>query len=129
MAINWHRQHKWSSIAATLFIILFCLSGIVLNHRDLVRDVGISRSVLPPFYRYENWSGGLMRGSMPIVSPEELRNLPMSLWNVALEVHTGRIFIGASATYIYVFVIGLLAVWCIVSGYMAAKGRRRSYNH
>lgn len=70
MTINWHRQHKWSSIAATLFIILFCLSGIVLNHRDLVRDVGISRSVLPPFYRYENWSGGLMRGSMPIASPE-----------------------------------------------------------
>lgn len=70
MTINWHRQHKWSSIAATLFIILFCLSGIVLNHRDLVRDAGISRSVLPPFYRHENWSGGLMRGSMPMASPD-----------------------------------------------------------
>lgn len=70
MTINWHRQHKWSSIAATVFIILFCLSGIVLNHRDMVRNAGISRAVLPPFYRYENWSGGLMRGTMPMASPD-----------------------------------------------------------
>ena len=40
-----------------------------------------------------------------------------SLWNVALEVHSGRIFIGTIATYIFIFVMGILAFWCLWSGY------------
>lgn len=46
-----------------------------------------------------------------------MNQLPMSLWNVALEVHSGRIFIGTIATYIFIFVMGILAFWCLWSGY------------
>ncbi len=35
-----------------------------------------------------------------------MNQLPMSLWNVALEAHSGRIFIGSIATYIFIFVMG-----------------------
>lgn len=63
--------------------------------------------------------------------PAGMNNLPMSLWNVALEVHSGRIFIGSVATYIFIFVMGILAVWCLWSGYKIRlsgntnKGARR----
>ena len=49
--------------------------------------------------------------------PSSMNQLPMSLWNVALEVHSGRIFIGTIATYIFIFVMGILAFWCLWSGY------------
>lgn len=49
--------------------------------------------------------------------PSSMNKLPMSLWNVALEVHSGRIFIGTIATYIFIFVMGILAFWCLWSGY------------
>lgn len=50
--------------------------------------------------------------------PAYMNQLPMSLWNVALEAHSGRIFIGSIATYIFIFVMGILAVWCLWSGYV-----------
>lgn len=49
--------------------------------------------------------------------PATMNHLPMSLWNVALEVHSGRLFIGSIATYVFIFVMGLLALWCLWSGY------------
>lgn len=65
MRFNKHVQHKWIGIAAVVFVVLFCLSGIVLNHRGAVRGVNVSRSLLPPWYKYERWNGGLLRGTIP----------------------------------------------------------------
>ncbi|MEE0652494.1 hypothetical protein ACTQ1W_11115 [Segatella copri] len=46
-----------------------------------------------------------------------MSQLPMSLWNVALEVHSGRIFIGSITTYIFIFVMHFFAIWCLWSDY------------
>ena len=50
--------------------------------------------------------------------PATMNQLPMSLWNVALEVHSGRIFIGSIATYVFIFFMGLIAIWCLWSGWL-----------
>lgn len=62
--------------------------------------------------------------------PAYMNQLPMSLWNVALEAHSGRIFIGSIATYIFIFVMGILAVWCLWSGYVIrlVKKNKKSFN-
>lgn len=65
MSLNWRRQHKWSSLAATFFLITLCLSGILLNHRNVTDTVSVSRSLLLPFYHYHDWNLGLMRGTLP----------------------------------------------------------------
>lgn len=44
--------------------MLFCFSGIVLNHADLFAGVDISRALLPAEYRYSQWNRGLLRGTM-----------------------------------------------------------------
>lgn len=59
-----------------------------------------------------------------LVQPVELEELPMPLWNFALETHTGRILFGKSATYFYVFIFGGLAIWSLVSGLMLAFSLR-----
>lgn len=44
--------------------IAVCVSGILLNHRESISGIKVSRTVLPPFYRYHDWNGGLLRGSV-----------------------------------------------------------------
>jgi len=53
--------HKWPGIVITLFVILFCLSGIFMNHRELISAIDINRSVLPDEYSYQNWNKGAVK--------------------------------------------------------------------
>lgn len=68
----WRRHHKWFGAIAGFFLVMFCWSGIVLNHRDAVSGVDIPRTVLPPSYRYSGWNGGLARGSVRLAGGREL---------------------------------------------------------
>ncbi len=63
-------------------------------------------------------------GTKSIRQPEWMNNLPMSLWNVALEVHSGRIFIGNIATYLFVLIMGMAAIWSLWTGYKI-RGKRK----
>ena len=53
--------HKWPGIVITLFVILFSLSGIFMNHRDLISAIDINRSLLPEEYSYQNWNKGAVK--------------------------------------------------------------------
>lgn len=48
--------HKWPGIMITLFVILFAVSGIFMNHRSLISGVDINRSLLPEDYSFQNWN-------------------------------------------------------------------------
>lgn len=64
-------------------------------------------------------------GTPSLPQPEWMNQLPMSLWNVALEVHSGRMFIGDIATYVFVFFAGLAAVWSLWTGYRIRRKRAK----
>jgi hypothetical protein len=66
------------------------------------------------------------QGTKAFDQPKRFDTLPMSLWNVALEVHTGRIYMGSYATLFFVFFAGLIIVSCLWSGY---KIRIKKKNH
>lgn len=61
---TWRKQHKWWGIGVGLFLLMFCISGILLNHRSLLLNQNISRRWLPPHYQYTNWNQGLLRGTV-----------------------------------------------------------------
>ena len=63
-------------------------------------------------------------GTDKLAQPAELETLPMSLWNVALEVHSGRLYMGSIATYVFVFFVGFGIVWCLWSGWKIRKRSR-----
>lgn len=48
--------HKWSGIILTLLLVLFSVSGIVLNHRETFAKIAIDRKYLHKEYRYEKWN-------------------------------------------------------------------------
>lgn len=60
----WRKYHKWAGLVFTLFILVFCVSGIILNHRKFFSKCEVSRSLLPGGYSYENWNNGVVKGTL-----------------------------------------------------------------
>ncbi len=60
----WRKHHKITGIALCFFMMMFSISGIILNHRHIYTDVNVSRSLLPSRYEYNNWNNGLLRGTL-----------------------------------------------------------------
>ncbi len=60
---------------------------------------------------------GILTEQLP--QPEEMRTLPISVWSLALEVHTGRIytFMCGAETLIFIFVSGLVVALILWSGW------------
>ncbi|WP_278989548.1 hypothetical protein [Segatella bryantii] len=63
--IFFRKQHKWIGIVVCLFILLFCISGIILNHRKAFGNVNVPRSWVPEQFQYQHWNNGLLRGTLP----------------------------------------------------------------
>jgi len=55
------KYHKWLSIILTVFILFFVISGIVLNHRDLLSPYDVDRSYLLERYEYKNWNSAAVK--------------------------------------------------------------------
>lgn len=62
------QHHKWFGLLISFFLLMFCVSGILLNHRQLISDINVSRTLLPQRYEYSQWNGGLLRGTLPVDS-------------------------------------------------------------
>ena len=62
------QHHKWLGLVLSFFLLMFCVSGILLNHRQLISDINVSRTLLPQRYEYSQWNGGLLRGTLPVDS-------------------------------------------------------------
>ena len=72
--------HKWPGIIITLFVILFSLSGILMNHRDLISAININRSILPEDYHYRNWNKGAVKSVLFISSDSALVYGNIGIW-------------------------------------------------
>ncbi len=92
--------------------------------RPVGRDMIAGLVRLPGRHLVFDYAPGLVGGGVEM--PPELRDLPMPLWNVALEVHTGRILQGAigPAYILIVPVLGSAALWILISGVILWARRR-----
>jgi hypothetical protein len=65
------KYHKWIAIVITVFMLLFAFSGIILNHRDLLSSVDVSRSWMPDEYEIVNWNNAAVKGTQKF-SPDSI---------------------------------------------------------
>lgn len=72
---TWRKHHKWLGLLFAFFMLIFCISGIILNHRSAVAGVNVSRAWLPQRYHYENWNGGLLRGTLSCMGKDSSSNI------------------------------------------------------
>lgn len=57
-------MHRWFGLILCLFLLGFCISGIVLNHPESFAGINVPRSIMPESYEYKDWNQGLMRGTI-----------------------------------------------------------------
>jgi len=50
-------------LVLALFIMVFAVSGIILNHRSWLSGVDVDRKFLPEVYQYKNWNLAAVKGS------------------------------------------------------------------
>lgn len=73
--ITWRKHHKWFGLLFCFFMLMFCWSGIVLNHREAVADINVSRKWLPAGYRFDAWNGGLLRGTLRYTDKDSVAHI------------------------------------------------------
>lgn len=72
--------HKWPGIVITLFVILFSISGIFMNHRSLISAIDIKRSILPDEYSYQNWNKGAVKSVFLLSADSALVYGNVGIW-------------------------------------------------
>jgi hypothetical protein len=79
--IDWLKKyHKWVSIVFAVFIVLFSLSGILLNHRELLSSVDVNRNLLPEEYKYTNWNDAAVKSTLKLSKDSVLIYGNIGIW-------------------------------------------------
>lgn len=60
------KWHRWPALVFSLFFLIWAVSGIVLNHRQLFSGLDVNRNNLPAEYRYANWNNAAVKSALEI---------------------------------------------------------------
>lgn len=58
------KLHHWPGLIISFFLLYYAISGIILNHRDLLSKYDIRRRFLPGNYHYKNWNNAAIKGNV-----------------------------------------------------------------
>ena len=61
---TWKKYHRWLGLVLSVFMLVFCVSGIILNHREVFSGCEVSRKWLPASYYIKNFNNGVVKGTM-----------------------------------------------------------------
>ncbi|MBS9767395.1 MAG: PepSY domain-containing protein [Flavobacteriaceae bacterium] len=62
------KYHKWIGIVSVFFVLVFAVSGILLNHRKGISAFDIARNYFPEKYHFKNWNNGAVKGSVKLAT-------------------------------------------------------------
>lgn len=74
------KYHKWPSLVLTLFILLFAISGIVMNHRGMFSSVDVNRKYLGGEYQYSNWNKAAVKSAITLEGDTALIYGNIGVW-------------------------------------------------
>ena len=63
---TWKKYHRWFGLVLSVFMLVFCVSGIILNHRSLFRSCEVSRGWMPASYHIQNFNNGIIKGTLAL---------------------------------------------------------------
>lgn len=63
-----------------VFVLIFCVSGIILNHRDLAARYSVSRNLLPSSYHIDHYNNGVIKGTLPVGNDSLLAFGGIGVW-------------------------------------------------
>lgn len=61
---TWKKYHRWFGLVLSVFMLVFCVSGIILNHREAFSGCEVNRKWLPASYHIKNFNNGVVKGTV-----------------------------------------------------------------
>jgi len=61
----WRKYHRYIGLIFSFFLIMFCVSGVILNHRTVVSSIDVNRKLLPSAYTIKNYNNGIIKATLP----------------------------------------------------------------
>lgn len=61
---TWKKYHRWLGLVLSVFMLVFSVSGIILNHREVFSGCEVSRKGLPASYHIKNFNNGVVKGTV-----------------------------------------------------------------
>lgn len=61
---TWKKYHRRLGLVLSVFMLVFCVSGIILNHREVFSGCEVSRKWLPASYYIKNFNNGVVKGTV-----------------------------------------------------------------
>lgn len=61
---TWKKYHRWLGLVLSVLMLVFCVSGIILNHREVFSGCEVSRKWLPASYYIKNFNNGVVKGTV-----------------------------------------------------------------
>lgn len=61
---TWKKYHRRFGLVLSVFMLVFCVSGIILNHREVFSGCEVSRKWLPASYHIKNFNNGVVKGTV-----------------------------------------------------------------
>lgn len=60
------KLHKWPGLIIAFILLYYGITGIFMNHRELLSGIDIKRNLLPNDYVIKNWNNGALKGNLII---------------------------------------------------------------
>lgn len=81
--MTWRKFHKWVGLPMAIIIIIFSISGIIMNHRNIFTHYYVPRILLPSAYQIKNFNNGIIKGTLPIDSTQMLAYGVGGVWLIS----------------------------------------------
>ncbi len=83
MKQNWRiyqKLHRWPGLILSFLLLYFGITGILLNHREMIAPLDVPRSWLPESYHYQNWNNAAIKGQLTIGGDSILMYGSIGIW-------------------------------------------------
>lgn len=82
--------HRRVSLVLGVFVVLYALSGVVLNHRAAFARFHVSRAWLPREFRYHNWNNAAVKGAVDVGADGILLYGNIGAWRAEADCSNAR---------------------------------------
>lgn len=84
MKQNWliyYKLHRWPGLILSFLLLYFAITGILLNHREVIAPLDVPRHWLPKSYHYQNWNNAAIKGQLQIGPDSVLMYGSIGIWS------------------------------------------------
>ena len=74
------KLHRWPGVILSFVLLYYGITGILLNHRQLLSKLDMPRTSLPAQYSYQHWGNSALRGNLNISPDSVLVYGNMGVW-------------------------------------------------